>query len=413
MARVTMLLDNDFTRDHRVLKEARSLVGAGHEVRVVAVRSDETPDEETRDGIAIERVPLPSWTGRAGLAQVTELLRWYERMAPLGDRAAACPADVIHAHDLTTLAPARRAARRLGAALVYDDHELYVETLNTTYPLDRGRLRTWLYRRMAAHLRRAGTRVERRGVRSLDGHVTVSDSIADELARRYRVPRPVVVANCPPRRTPPTPDGRLHRALGAPAGAPVVLYQGTFPASGAGQEDLVDAAAHLPEGARVAFLGWGFGQAMLERRAREKGVADRVTFLPPVSPDELPLWIAEADVAAVPNRAVNLSNLLALPNKLFEAMMCGVPVVAADTPEVRRVLDRYPAGKLHEMGDVAGLAAGVRAILEAPSDVRDAFRLACRRATEETYCWERQEERLLGLYEGILARREGACSSGS
>ena len=376
----------------------------------MALRTPESAERETRDGIEVERVAPPPWAGRRGLRQLPELMRWYSRMGPLGRRAEQVSADVIHAHDLTTLGPARRAARRLGVPLIYDDHELYVETLNTTYPLDRGPVRRLLYRGMEAYLRWTGTRLERRCLRDLAGHITVSDTIADELVRRYGCPRPTVVANCPPLREPPEPDGRLRRALAAPDGTRVVLYQGTFPASGAGQEDLVDAATCLPESVRIASLGWGFGQAMLERRAAERGVADRVTFLPPVPPDELPHWIADADLAAVPNRPVNLSNLLALPNKLFESMMARVPVVAADTPEVRRVLEAYPAGVMYEMGDVNDLAARTLEVLGADAGGREAFRVAAKRATVETYSWERQEERLLGVYERVL---EAACTTPS
>jgi glycosyltransferase involved in cell wall biosynthesis len=410
MARVTMLLDNDFTRDHRVLKEARSLTAAGHAVRVVALRTPGAAGRERRDGIDVVRVRPPHWTGRRGPAQAPEQALWYGRMAPLGRRAETFPADVVHAHDLTTLGPARRAARRLGAALLYDDHELYVETLNTTYPLDRGPLRRMLYRGMEGYLRRVGAALEGRWIRDLAGHVTVSDTIADEISRRYGCPRPTVVANCPPLRPAPEPDGRLQAALGVDPSTRVVLYQGTMPASGAGQEDLVDAAAGLPDGALVAFLGWGFGRAMLERRARDRGLAETVRFLPPVPPDELPAWIADAAACAVPNRPVNLSNLYALPNKLFESMMAGVPVVAADTPEVRRVLERHPAGTMYAMGDVDALTSRLRDMVGADADRRSAWRAAARAGVEESWCWERQEEKLLGLYGEILAGRESACS---
>ena len=409
MARVTMLLDNSFQRDHRVLKEARSLAGAGHRVRIVArapeVGEERLPAREERDGFRVDRVPFPAWTRWRGPLRAWAERRWFERTAPLGAAAAAEPADVVHAHDLTTLGPAARAARALGAALVYDDHELYVETVHTTYPLDRGRLRTALFRRAANGIARRGARLERRLLPTLDGHVTVSESIAEEIARRYGVRPPRVVANCPPLRRVETPDDRLRRALGVGPSQRVVLYQGTMPASGAGQEDLVDAALHLPADVTIAFLGWGFGRAGLEARARDRGVADRARFLDPVPPDELPLWIAGADVAAVPNRAGNLSNLLALPNKLFEAMMVGVPVAAADTPEVRRVLEAYPAGALHAMESPEALARAVLDVVDAPLEARAAMRAAALRATEERYCWERQAETLLGLYEEILARR--------
>ncbi len=97
MPRVTMILDNDFTRDHRVLKEARSLVSAGHAVRVVALRTPGSAAREARDGIEIDRVRPPHWTGRRGVAQIADVAFWFDRMAPLGRRATRWPADVVHA----------------------------------------------------------------------------------------------------------------------------------------------------------------------------------------------------------------------------------------------------------------------------------------------------------------------------
>lgn len=404
MPRVTMLLDNDLTRDGRVQKEARSLVGAGYEVTVVAVRTPGSEPEDEIAGARVIRLPPAPFSDARGFDRVGTVYRWYERMAPLGITAAAIPADVVHAHDLTTLAPARRAARRLGAALVFDDHELYVETLNTSYPPGGGLARRLFFFWMERRLRRAGNRVERAAIPDLAGHVTVSEPLADEIARRFSCDRPTVVMNGPPLVPRPRPDGRLRRAFGAGPDARVVLFVGTMPVVGIGLEDLVDAVAKLPEDVLVALVGWGSGRPALERRAAERGVADRVRFLPPVAPEEVPAWYADADVSAVVNLPTNLSNLYGLPNKLFESMMAGCPVVAADSPAIRDVIRAYPAGRLYAMGDAADLAGKIREVLDAGAEGREAFAAAGRRGVTERYAWEHQEARLLRMYAEIAVR---------
>ncbi|MHC4861817.1 MAG: glycosyltransferase family 4 protein, partial [Planctomycetota bacterium] len=405
VARVTMVLDNDLTRDVRVRKEAATLSRAGHRVRVVALRTPGAAPRERLGDIEVIRVPAAAHCGKRGVARLPELLLWYHRMAPLGREAERWPAEAVHAHDLTTLGPARRAARRLGAALVYDAHELYVETLNATGPRHRGGVRGLLQRVVEGYLRRLGTALERRWLQGIDGHITVCEGIADELARRYDVRRPTVVANCPPTISPPAPDGRLRRALAAPPDARVLLYQGTLPAHGRGLGDLIRVVARLPADVWVVLLGWGGGKARLVRMARERGVADRVTFLPPVPQEELIRWTVEATAALVPMRPVNLNNEMSLPNKLFESLMAGVPVVASGTSEIRRVLEEFPAGVLYDPGSLEDLERAIREVLDAPAKQRAAFVEAGRRATAEKWCWERQEEHLLALYDRVLGSR--------
>lgn len=407
-----MLLDNDFTRDNRVRKEGASLAAAGHAVTVVAVRSPGSAPRETLGAVRVRRVSLPAWTRLAGPGQLLTILLWYHRMASLGREAERIPADVVHAHDLTTLGPARRAARRLGAALVYDDHELYVEKVDTGWPAGRGAPARAAFRLLSAWLRAAGTALERRGVRGLAGHVTVSDGIAEEIARRYAVPKPLVVANCRPFAPPGPGDGRLRRAVGAGPGRRVVLYVGTFPGSGAGHDDVVDCLRLLPSDVVLAFLGPGWGKEILRRRARAAGTEGCAAFLDPVPSEEVPAWIADADVSLVPNLLVNVSNRYALPNKLFESMLAGTPVVAGDAPEMRRVLTEFPAGLLYASGDPRDLAAKIGEVLAADPARRAAFREAGRRAASGPWSWERQSEKLVALYGEILGRRR-SCTGGS
>ncbi|MEZ5730029.1 MAG: glycosyltransferase family 4 protein [Burkholderiaceae bacterium] len=119
-------------------------------------------------------------------------------------------ADVVVAHDLPMLPVAVDAAARRGAKLVYDNHELFVEQ----------GLPRWLSRRWR--------RLEASLIGRADAVITVNESIARELERRYGLARVHVILNAERALAPAAraPTGRLRAALGLPASARVLLYQG-------------------------------------------------------------------------------------------------------------------------------------------------------------------------------------------
>jgi hypothetical protein len=113
--------------------------------------------------------------------------RWFERMRPLADGAIASRPDVIHAHDLDTVGPASRAAKRAGIPCVYDDHEAsYVDKLPNYAPAEvRGPKRAVLDA-LTRRLQRRGESLEREvRARGLAAMITVSDALARRCAR-YR-----------------------------------------------------------------------------------------------------------------------------------------------------------------------------------------------------------------------------------
>ena len=148
------------------------------------------------------------------------------------------PYDVYHAHDLPMLKLARRLAQRWRAKLVYDAHELYPEIVTLT-----------------PEQRRSHANLERRNIRRADLVITVNHFIADEMARRYRVPTPEVILNCT--NLLPAEFGRsrrFHERLGLGPDRLVVLYQGWL-APHRGLEELVRAAHDTPPSVAVVLLG--------------------------------------------------------------------------------------------------------------------------------------------------------------
>ncbi len=412
-----MFVRNDVLVDARVLKEARSLGDAGHDVTIIGITRPDTPrivEREQREGFAIVRVPLPRWNrwwrwfrapsrlwsrirhrgGAPGsrMDGLDWLAMW--RFGNLGWARAAAreagPADVYHGHDLTGL-PAAVFARDMHggtARVVYDSHELFVTSGAVV-----GRPSWavgWLARR------------EREWAATADALVTVSEGYAAELGPRLGRDEIVVVHNCPPR-----PVGELVRsdairdAAGIPAGARIVLYHGGL-RPGRGVEQLAEAMLEPGlEEAHLAFLGFGPSRDAVEALAAEPRFGGRIHVLGPVPPLDVVSWVASVDVAAMPIQAHSQSYYLSTPNKMFEAFAAGVPVVASDFPGMRGIVAEdpdQPLGELCDPADPASIGRAIRKIVELSPEAWAELAARCRRAAVERWNWETESARLVELY---------------
>ena len=347
--KIAMILGNDFTRDNRVRREAQSLAAAGHRVTIFAVQADGTEAEEDDGDVVIVRTRLPGWvhTG-SGFGGAWRVARWWERFAPLVETAMSRDRpDVIHTHDLDTVAPSIRAAKRHRIPLVYDDHEAsQVDKLPNYLPDDVAGAKRAILQLGLKHLQRTGHALERQ-VRAANpaGLITVSESLADDLVRRYGGQRPVVLRNCPPWRSVNRTDA-LRKKIGAYPDDHLILYHGTVTA-GCGVEAAIRAIRLLGPRHVLVVLGWAWRQDLLERLAEEEEVQDRVRFVPGVPEDEMFRLIASADVGVIPTEPNTVGNRYGIPNKLFESLMAGLPVVASDVPEVADIIRTTRAGVLY------------------------------------------------------------------
>lgn len=288
--------------------------------------------------------------------------------------------DVIHAHDLNTLPAARRTGNSLGVPVIYDSHEL------------------WRHRNRHGQWRPIGRVVdavmERRLAPSADAVITVSPSIARWLEQKYRLRGRVhVVRNTPYRRV----EKPMSGLLGRRAGEQVVVYTGRF-TSGRGLEDMIKALANLPNHVVLVAVGYGDEDYVTSLRAlaRRQGVLHRVRLIDAVPPKDVPAAIADGDLALVAIEPTCLSYRFALPNKLFEAVQAGVPVVASDLPDIADLVSRYGLGRRFRPGDPRELAKAVSEVLADPH----AARSATTRAADEL-CWEREVRSLLSCYRSV------------
>lgn len=298
---------------------------------------------------------------------------------------AAWGPDVVHANDANTLAP----ASRLGVPVVYDSHELWTHR-NVRGP-----------RPVARVVERVS---ERRHARRAAGVVTVSPSIAEWLHRTYRLSaEPVLVRNIPSKPlAPPVPaDGRLRSLAGLGPADRVIAYGGRITTS-RGIEETLSAMVELPSDVHFVLLGYGEPEYVgpLGDLAERLGIHDRVHLVGRVGPDEVAGALADADVSIVYVRPTCLSYRYSLPNKLFEAIHAGLPIAAADLPDTARIVEDFGVGRVFGSDSPQDLARVVLEVLEQPDEYR-----AASRAAIEHLSWEIESERLVSLYQDILARR--------
>jgi glycosyltransferase involved in cell wall biosynthesis len=390
-ARVEMLVWNTFLNDARVFNEAQTLAQAGYAVTVNALAAPGVTLDFERLTAGFDVRRFGARHGRRQLAAnksrgrssflgliLRALLRLGTQLSMLVSVCRARP-DAVHAHDVNMLPLAWLAACWCRAALVYDAHEIstHREGYRSIRPLV-----AWL---------------ERKIMPRASGAITTTDARAKFFARAYKIPRPVVLQNRPRYRFGQGCD-RIRTELGLDRQWPVVIYQGGQQ-PGRGLSLLVQAMAQVPE-AYLVMVGGGSLHGALRAQVLELGLEQRVYFVPTVPLAELPNYTASADIGVQPIENTCLNHFTTDSNKLFEYIQAGLPIVASDLPEIRRVVRRHDLGLLVTAGDSEGLA---EALCSMVTDVKLRRYHATRaRATATELSWEVQEHVLVDLYRRIL-----------
>jgi len=385
--RVAMLLHKSVEHDSRVRREARALQLAGHDVTVVHLPRERGQLDGELDGFRVVSATPPGWVRRRvpfhayRVVFLAAFVRAVVRLRP----------DVVHAHDAAMLLPGYVAARLAGARLVYDSHEL---ATGVAY-----RERGW-----AAFV----AMLERLAVPRCAGVVTVSGGIAARLRQLYGLAElPTVVRNVPdlgvesaPAPGPRSVAGPLRSRLGVGA-APLVLHQGAL-APRRGCETAVRALEQLPEEVQLVFLGdaWPGYAGEVERLAASAGLAGRVHFLPSVPVEQLLAWTADADVGLSLLQGDSDNHRLALPNKVFEYVAAGVPVVVSDLPELSALVDGHGIGVCCDPAAPADVAAAIRETLARRDELAPVLAAAGR-----SLSWAAESRKLTGLYDRLAGHR--------
>ena len=358
---------------------SRELARRGHEVTVVTSQHDRTLSaEEMVDGFRVIRV-RPRFIFMQ--TPITPRMRGSLR---------ALSADVVHAHSPPPLAShyAGAVASERGIPYVVTYH------CDVELPSAFGSVVESIYRRSlgADTLRNAN-------------QVIVTTRTYAATSRAIWRYNPSVIPNAVDhRRFRPDVDGSAVRSkLRIPPEVPIVLLVGRI-VPHKGVEHFVEAARYVPD---ASFLVAGGGSSLdaMKRLALSMGVADRVRFLGRISDDRLPEVYAACDVFVLPS----VSRLEAFGIVALEAMSTGKPVIVADIPGVREIIEDGRDGLLADPVNPRDLAEKIRRLLSDP-EVRKTMGARGREKVLESFSIERVTDRIEAVYRAILDGSEATTA---
>jgi len=283
-------------------------------------------------------------------------------------------ADLIQVHDLPALEAGVQLAAEKQVPLVYDAHELYPEQ-----------------RSFSKCQTRICAEAEARLIKHADLVFAVNESIGVEMAKRYGISQPITVLNALDAAAEFDPGFKydiLREKAGLSQDRKILLYQGGF-SPNRNLETLIQAMALIKNPAvDLIMLGFGAFGSTLRRRALKLGLLNkRVFFLDAVPPSELVQHSASADIGIIPYPHVDLNSYYCTPNKLFEFMQAGLPILANDSPELRRFVAETGFGATRPMNNAKEMA---RAIDEAFSSPEYATWRQALLTNRDAYTWTAQ-----------------------
>ena len=395
MKRIVYVWDADYPWDVRTEKSCLALVEAGHDVHIVARNRKWNPTtERLREG-TVHRMPPWRWAGQKldGALGFPAFFspRWRGLISHV---ARDVKADVIIARDLPLCPTALRVGRQEKIPVILDMAENYPAMMRSIWESDRQRPLDRLVRNPAWV-----TRVEDYCMRYVDHTLVVVEESAERLiAKGVPAERISVVSNTPP----------VARADAAtpPASRPPnreldVVYIGIIEVA-RGLLESIDAIAKLRDlghPVRLRVIGSGRDDALMHSRAASLGLTnDDVEFLGYVQHDQALQIVSAADVGLIPHHKCESWDTT-IPNKLFDYMAAGLPVVSSNADPCKRILAQTGAGEVFRSHDADDLAAALVRVLDPTR--RANLGAAGRAAIRNRYNWEKDSSVLLDIVDRI------------
>jgi glycosyltransferase involved in cell wall biosynthesis len=341
-------------------------------------RAEEGSTAAPRGGI-LRRLVAPLLDLRRWLLWPHAVRGWWATLA-----RDLAPADVYHACGSLTIAAALAARDRhpIGpsgrpARAIYDSVDIVTQSNAVTT--------------MPQRVRRRIARTEAAWAGTADRLVTINDAFAEQLTAMWHPGQPIaIVPNIP---EPPDAEALaagpnlLRDATGLPPSTRIVVFQGrTGP--NLGLEAAAEAITQVPDAALVVL---GFGRGMADSRARDADprFLGRHVTLDARPADEVVAWVASADVCLIPLPPVSANQRLTTPNKFWEAVVAGTPiVVAAGMTSMEALVREHDLGVVAASAEPTDLAAAMTAALDrlAGQD-GSAWRARIRDLAEERFGW--------------------------
>ena len=371
---VLSIVLNNFKNDTRVLKEAISLKNNGYKVKVIALHETPLLEYDNISGVDVHRIRLKTrgWSKN----KIIQIVKYIEFIFYVIKRYRK--ADILHCNDLNTLpiGVIIKVVFNRDAKIIYDAHEYETEVNGLQY----------LQKKLLSLLERAL-------IKFTDKVITVSDSIANEYHRLYDIQKPSIVLNCPAY-TEVVEHDLFREELNIRREQVIFLYQGGL-SKGRGIEILLESFSKIDsDKCIIVFMGEG----LLEKDIKNYEAKSSNIFFKHAVPSNVLLdYTSSADYGILFYEDTCLNHRYCSPNKIFEYLMAGIPVVVSSLFEMERLVEKYGVGIVAEKNTTQGFLDVLHKVLK--QDRQSTVDNVCK--VRNVFCWEVQEKILLDTYNEV------------
>ncbi len=351
----------DFFTDGRCVNMANSILDSG--AKLFIIDANPTGKNKYRNAI-IHHIDLQNrqkgvvryWKFHKGIVKILHTLKF----------------DTLISADLFSLGATSKFQQ--SARIVYDSREIYSELAALSNK---------------PHYQFFWTNFEKYFIRKCNSIIVTAESDGTYLKSIYpKIPEPIVIKNLPPSKMLKFSTIDLRRQLDITDKQKMFLYQGVIQ-HGRGLKIMVDLLEHFPDGVCV-FIGKGDFTEEVKNYAKQKKCENRVFFVGAVPYLELLSYTVEADIGFSLIEPISKSYIHALPNKLYEYFLAGIPTIASDFPEMTKAIENYSSGAVVSPNDFPKIVETVSNLLEQDYNRENNQQIAL-----QNFVWEIQDQILL------------------
>jgi glycosyltransferase involved in cell wall biosynthesis len=303
-------------------------------------------------------------------------LQYLEFNARLFFFLLANPADIYVANDLDTLGPNYLLSIIRRKPVVYDSHEYFTGMAELESRPIKRKIWKLLERLILPRIRFA---------------YTVNHSIQQLYKDEYRIHMEVV------RNVPVLSPSILNAGI---TGNYQMIVQGAGMNNGRGMEEIIQAMAILPSQFRLLLVGSGIVWENCRKLSQKLNLTDRIEFKDRVPFEQLAEITKQSWLGLSLDRPVSVNNRYFLPNKIFDYIHAGIPILASSLPEVKAIIEQYSVGLCIEQVTPQSIATAIQFIYDHPEKYREWQQNTARAARELN--WDLESEQLDKVYNRLI-----------
>lgn len=369
--KVAFSVTNCICNDQRVMKIASVVSNLGCDIIIVGRRMEECCGKET--------VPFTTKRFRMIFKKGFLFYKFYNIRLFLF--LLFHEEDLLVSNDLDTLLPNFLTSRLKKIPIVYDSHEYF-----TGVPEIQNRsLVKWVWKS-----------IERSVFPHLKYVMTVSDSIAELYEKEYSK-RPLTVRNCSAKLIDNSRYSKIE--MGIDPGHLLLILQGAGINIDRGGAELID-AVNDTENVSLLVVGSGDLLPELKNKVSALNLTGRVKFVPKLPWEGLMKYTRSADAGISIDRNTNLNYKLSLPNKLFDYINAGIPVIASDLHEIKKILIEYDCGIIIPEVNPPEISSAIKKLRDDPRLLALLKQNAL--VASQSINWENESLKVRAFYEAVL-----------